>query len=193
VLVFTVGLTILTTLAFGLVAMLTVRLDSSASVLVGAGRTSAGAGARRAASGLVVAEVALAIVLLVGAGLIMRSFSGLLSVDPGFRYDRVMTMNVAVPPDQYRDTAAREGFYRSAFAALRAVPGVEDVGVAAVIPLTGNNWTVGLDRADKPMPAGERAPDVGWQARRRDTSARSESRSSRADCSMSAIDPADRP
>ena len=164
VLVFTVGLTILTTLAFGLVAMLTVRLDSSASVLVGAGRTSAGAGARRAASSLVVAEVALAIVLLVGAGLIMRSFSGLLSVDPGFRYDRVMTMSVTLPQEQYRDTASREGFYRSTFAALRAVPGVEDVGVAAVIPLTGNNWTVPLDRADKPMPAGERAPDVGWQA-----------------------------
>jgi putative ABC transport system permease protein len=164
VLVFTVGLTILTTLAFGLVAMLTVRLDSSASVLVGAGRTSAGAGARRAASGLVVAEVALAIVLLVGAGLIMRSFSGLLSVDPGFRYDRVMTMSVTLPQEQYRDTASREGFYRSTFAALRAVPGVEDAGVAAVIPLTGNNWTVPLDRADKPMPAGERPPDVGWQA-----------------------------
>jgi predicted permease len=164
VLVFTVGLTILTTIAFGFVAMLTVRLDGAASILVGAGRTSAGAGARRAASGLVIAEVALAIVLLIGAGLIMRSFSTLLSVDPGFKYDRVMTMGVTLPNEQYRDTAAREGFYRSAFAALRARPGVEDVGVAAVIPLTGNNWTVGLDRADKPVAAGERPPDVGWQA-----------------------------
>lgn len=164
VLAFTVGLTVLTTIAFGLVAMLAVKLDSAASVLVGAGRTSAGAGARRAASGLVIAEVALAIVLLVGAGLIMRSFSGLLSVDPGFRYERVATMGVTLPNEQYRDTASREGFYRSAFAALRATPGVEDAGVAAVIPLTGNNWTVPLDRADKPLASGERPPDVGWQA-----------------------------
>jgi hypothetical protein len=85
---------------------------------------------RRAAAGLVVAEVALAIVLLIGAGLIIRTFSGLLSVDPGFRYDRVMTVGIGIPADRYRDTLAREGFYRAAGQALRAVPGVEEIGNA---------------------------------------------------------------
>ena len=163
VLLFAMGLTALTTIAFGCMAMLTVRLDSAASVLVGAGRTSASTGVRRAASGLVVAEVALAIVLLVGAGLIMRTFASLLSVDPGFRYDRVMTMTVGIPADRYRDTVAREAFYRNTFAAIRAIPGVEEIGTAAVTPLTGNNWTVPFERVEQPVAAGERAPEVGWQ------------------------------
>lgn len=163
VLAFALGITLLTTFLFGLVALFTVRLDSSASVLVGAGRVSAGGGIRRIASGLVVAEVALAIVLLVGAGLILRTFSGLLSVDPGFRYDNVMTMTISIPADRYRDSIARAGYYRTAFAALRSLPGVEEVGQAAVIPLTGNNWTVPFERVEQPVPTGERPPEVGWQ------------------------------
>ena len=163
VLLFALALTVLTTLTFGLMAMLTVRLDSAASVLVGSGRTSSSVGVRRGAAGLVVAEVALAIVLLIGAGLIIRTFSGLLSVDPGFRYDRVMTVGIGIPADRYRDTLAREGFYRAAGQALRAVPGVEEIGNAAVTPLTGNNWTVPFERPEQPVPTGERAPEVGWQ------------------------------
>jgi putative ABC transport system permease protein len=163
VLLFALGLTVVTTLVFGAMAMLTVRLDSPASVLVGGGRTSFNTAIRRAASGLVVAEVALAIVLLVGAGLVMRTFAGLLSVDPGFRYDHVMTMSISIPADRYRDSLTRDGFYRTAFAALRAVPGVTEVGTAAVTPLTGNNWTIPLERVEHPAAAGERAPEVGWQ------------------------------
>ena len=164
VLGFALLLTIVTTMVFGLTAMLTVRVDSAAGVLVAAGKTSASGAMRRMTSGLVVVEVALAIVLLVGAGLIMRTFGRLLSVDPGFKYDHVMTVGIALPADRYRDTAAREGFYRQAHAALGAVPGVRSVGEAAVIPLTGNNWTVGFERTDKPAAAGERPPEVGWQA-----------------------------
>ena len=164
VLAFAVAVTIATTLAFGLVTMFTVRFDDVASMLVGSGRTSSSSAARRAASGLVIAEVALAIILLIGAGLVTRTFSGLLSVDPGFRYDRLMTLTTAIPGERYRETPARQGFYAAADAALHAVPGVEGAGRAAVIPLTGNNWTVPFERPDKPLPAGERAPEVGWQA-----------------------------
>jgi putative ABC transport system permease protein len=149
---------------FGMVAMTTVRGDGTAALLVGAGRTSASGSVRQAASGLVVLEIALAIMLLFGAGLVIRSFNSLLSVDPGFRYDHVMTMTASIPSQRYRDTLAREGFYRSAMAALRAVPGVQAIGRAAVVPLTGNNWTVPFERADKPVAAGERPPEVGWQA-----------------------------
>jgi len=163
VLLFALAITVVTTLIFGAMAMLTVRLDGAASVLVAAGRTTFNSTVRRAASGLVVAEVALAIVLLVGAGLVMRTVAGLLSVDPGFRYDHVMTISIGIPADRYRDSLSRDGFYRSAFAALRAVPGVKEVGTAAVTPLTGNNWTIPLERIERPVPAGERAPEVGWQ------------------------------
>ena len=163
VLAFAFILTALTTLAFALVAMMTTRPDRAAAVLVGGGRTSASGGARRAAAGLVVAEVALAIVLLAGAALILRSFSSLLSVDPGFRYDRVMTISISAPADRYRDTLARVGLYAGLESALRAVPGVEQIGHAAVVPLTGNNWTVPFERADQRVPQGERPPEVGWQ------------------------------
>jgi putative ABC transport system permease protein len=164
VLVFALVLTAITTVAFGLVAMTTVRLENAASVLVGGGRLSMSAAARRAASGLVVAEVALAVVLLVGAGLIVRTFSELLSIDPGFRTDRVMTIGIAIPNERYKDVEARAGYYQHAFASLRAVPGVREVGAAVVTPLTGNNWSAPFERPEQPVAPGERAPDVGWQA-----------------------------
>ena len=163
VLAFGLGITLMTTFLFGLVALFTVRLDGAGGVLVGAGRTSVSGGIRRVASALVVAEVALAVVLLIGAGLILRTFSGLLSVDPGFKYDNVMTMTISIPADRYRDSIARQGYYRTATTALNALPGVEAVGQAAVIPLTGNNWTVPFERIDQPVPLGERPPEVGWQ------------------------------
>jgi putative ABC transport system permease protein len=122
------------------------------------------AAARRATSGLVAAEMAFAVVLLIGAGLILRSFAGLLSVNPGFEGDHVLTMQMAIPADRYQPMEARWGFYDRAFEALRNVPGVLDVGAAVVTPLTGNNWTVPFERTDQPVPAGERPPDVGWQA-----------------------------
>jgi predicted permease len=127
------------------------------------GRTTASAPARRVASGIVVAEVALSIVLLFGAALIARSFARLQAVDPGFRVDGVTTLDVEVPDGRYGTPEARRAFFDRAFAALRSVPGVQQAGAAIVTPLTGNNWTVGFERADQPVPKGERPPDVGWQ------------------------------
>ena len=109
--------------------------------------------------------MALAIVLLVGAGLILRSFAQLLAVDPGFRTDDVLTMEVVLPSDRYGDPGARRAFYDRALPALGQLPGIAHVGAAVVTPLTGNNWTVPFDRADRPVPSGERPPDVGLAAR----------------------------
>jgi putative ABC transport system permease protein len=145
-------------------ASITVRLEHAADVLVAAGRASMSRMARRATSGLVVVEVALAIVLLIGAGLILRSFASLLAVDPGFRTERVLTMAVQIPTDSYGDATARSAFWVRAFEAMRGLPGVEQAGAGAVVPLTGNNWTVPFERAEHPVPPGERPPDVGWQA-----------------------------
>ena len=119
---------------------------------------------RRLTSGLVIAEIALAVVLLVGAGLILRSFAGLMSIDPGFQVDRVATFGVALPAGRYPDAPARALFYQRALASARAIHGVEAIGTAAVTPLTGNNWTSPFERVDRPLPSGERPPDVGWQA-----------------------------
>ena len=163
VLGFTLLLSIATALGFGVVAGLTLRLENALNALVVAGRASMGVTARRAMGGLVMAEIAFAVVLLIGAGLILRTFAGLLAVDPGFRFDRVMTMELALPADRYGEVDARRGFYDRAFAALEALPEVRDAGAAVVMPLTGNNWTVPFERTDQPVTPGERPPDVGWQ------------------------------
>jgi putative ABC transport system permease protein len=164
VLAFTAAITLLTTFVFGAISAFGIHLDHAGAALVNPGRVTASISARRASSALVIVETAVAIVLLTGAGLVLRSFAHLLSVDPGFSTDRVMTMDVVLPAARYEDAAARAAFYSRAFDNLQRVNGIESVGAAAIVPLTGNNWTVPFDRADKPVPAGQRAPDVGWQA-----------------------------
>jgi putative ABC transport system permease protein len=164
VLLFAAGITLFTTVVFSLFSGLGWRRDDTAGRLVSPGRVSAGVAVRRATSALVAAEIALAIVLLSGAGLVLRSFSNLLSVDPGFTSDRVLTLGIAVPADRYRDVGARATLHHQMYESIGALPGVEQVGAAAVLPLTGNNWTVPFDRADKPTPAGQRPPEVGWQS-----------------------------
>jgi putative ABC transport system permease protein len=164
VLLFAAVISLITTIAFSLFSALGFRRDHTAGTLVSPGRVTTGTAVRRATSTLVAAEIALALVLLTGAGLVLRSFSNLLSVDPGFSTVGVLTADFAAPFDRYRETGARVALHQRMFEAIRQIPGVEAVGVAAVTPLTGNNWTVPFDRADRPVPAGQRPPDVGWQS-----------------------------
>jgi putative ABC transport system permease protein len=162
VLAFALGTTVLTALIFGSIAAL-----ASAPRASGALGTRGVAGgslaARRASSALVVAEVALAIVLLAGAALVLRSFGRLLAVEPGFTTERVLTIEVALPADRYAEPPSRKAFYDRVLPSLAQLPAVEHAGAAVVTPLTGNNWTVPFERRDRPVPAGERPPDVGWQ------------------------------
>jgi predicted permease len=164
VLAFTLGISVATALVFGLISVMTIRAESGAGALVAPSRVTIGKAARRTASGLVLAEVTLAIVLLIGAGLVLRSFGKLASVDPGFHTDHVMTVTAIIPADRYRDDSARQAFYARAVPAVRALPGVVAAGHAQVVPLTGNNWTVSFERSDRPVLGDERPPDVGWQA-----------------------------
>ena len=120
-------------------------------------------GAKAATSGLVVAQVALAVVLMAGAGLTLRSFANLLAVDPGFTPAGVVTVQLTLPAGRYDDDGARRAFYARAFEAIEALPDVDSVGAAMVTPLTGNNWTAPLQRVERPVAAGERPPEVGWQ------------------------------
>jgi predicted permease len=163
VLAFALAVSVGTAMVFGLVSALTVRSETASGALVTT-RVTMGSAARRAASALVVAEVALAIVLLVGAGLILRSFARLLAVNPGFSGEHVQIVEIRVPADRYQNPVSARAFYDRAFPAVAALPGVEEVGAGVVVPLTGNNWTVGFERADRPLPRGQRPPDVGWQA-----------------------------
>jgi len=162
VLAYTLGISILAALGFGLVSALAAGRSRPGSLTAPA-RAGMSAGARRAASSLVVVEIALAVVLLLGAGLILRSFVRLMSVDPGFNVDRVLIVDLTLPAGQYQQAGTRQGFYQRVFTDLGAVQDVSTVGAAVVVPLTGNNWTVPFERTDRPVGAGDRPPDVGWQ------------------------------
>src|SRR4029450_12619873 len=91
--------------------------------------------ARRVLGALVVAEVALSLVLLAGAGLLIRSFVALQNVNPGMRTDGVLTTRVTLPSVRYREDRAIYGFYNDAIARIAAVPGVESVAGVTFLPM----------------------------------------------------------
>ena len=98
-----------------------------------------------------------------GAGLTLISFGNLLAVDPGFSTADVLTVEFALPDGRYDAAEARRALYARAFAEIQALPSVESIGAAQVTPLTGNNWSSPLQRVDRPLAAGQRPPEVGWQ------------------------------
>ena len=164
VLLFSIAVSIVAALLFGGLACLSIASHDQRSALAAARGSSTSAGTRRAASVLVAGEIALAAILLMGAGLTLRSFANLIAVDPGFRTENVLIVSVALPAGRYPKPPARADFYARAFERLNALPEVEESGIGVVMPLTGNNWTAPFERVDRPVPAGERPPDVGWQS-----------------------------
>ena len=164
VVAFSIAASVISALMFGGVACLSLASQEQRSALAVTRGTTMSGGARRAAAALVAAEIALAGILLVGAGLTLRSFANLIAVDPGFTTENVLTLQTVLPTGRYPTQQARAAFYARAFEALNALPEIEHAGVAAVTPLTGNNWTIPFERADRPAPAGVRPADVGWQS-----------------------------
>ena len=119
------------------------------------GRKGALGGAlnRRVLNGLVVAEIALALVLLVGAGLLIRSFRAVSEVDPGFNPHNVLTLSVPLPQADYPDQATQHRYYENALARVNAVPGVQAAAAVFRLPLTGFA-TVSFTAQGQPVPPG---------------------------------------
>ncbi len=162
VLLFAVAAAVASSLLFGTIACIGLLRSDRPSALTQR-RTTMTPGAKRATSSLVIVEIALAVVLLACAGLTLISFGRLLSVDPGFSTANVLTVEFALPEGRYDAEDARRAFYARAFDELKALPSVESVGAAQVTPLTGNNWSAPLQRVDRPLPSGQRPPEIGWQ------------------------------
>jgi predicted permease len=138
VLAFTLGVTALTGIVFGLAPALEASRVNLSGALNESSRGNAGsARGRRLRDALVVAEVGLALVLLVGAGLMIRSFLRLQAVDPGFDAKGLLTMRVLLPAAKYPDDVRRIAFFRQAAARLRTLPGVVDAGAASALPFAG--------------------------------------------------------
>jgi predicted permease len=164
VLTFTLSLSMLTGLLFGLApALQASKPDLNAALKdkssIGSGRS----GKRRLRSALVIAEVALSLVLLVGAGLMMKSFIRLIGADPGFNAENVLTMELALPYAKYREADQREAFYRQLLERVEALPGVESAGAVNHLPLGGSNTSTSFLVEGVPEPPPGQDFDGRWR------------------------------
>jgi putative ABC transport system permease protein len=132
---FALLISLLAALLFGLPPALRATRTNLASFLKVSARTTASVGSRRFRGFLVVAEMALAVVLLTGAGLLLRSFTRLLDVDPGFRPENVLSMSVSLPEPVYQSPQQMNAFYAGALEQLSSQPGVLSVGLVNWRPL----------------------------------------------------------
>jgi putative ABC transport system permease protein len=161
VVLFTGAVSVLTGLLFGLVpALQASRADLHGAMREGA-RGTGGRSAGRIRSVLVVSQVALALVLLIGAGLFMRSFLALQGVDAGFEAQGVLSARLSLPLERYGEPSKRASVMREFLSRVQAVPGVESAGLATLLPLTGrSDWSFDIDGrtmapTDPPRPAVE--------------------------------------
>lgn len=140
VILFTLAISLVIALVLGFVPVIHASRQGFKNDLQDAGRgTSTGVKQTRARNLLIVAQVALTLMLLVGAGLLGRSFQRVLSVDPGFRPESVVAMTVLLPqPEQPAAERALAQFYHSLFERIGALPGVMSVGGTSALPMSGN-------------------------------------------------------
>lgn len=151
VLSFSLLAAISTGLLFGLVPALRASTPDINKTLKEGGRGSAIGPRNRTRAGLIVAEVALALILLAGAGLLVRSFFRLLNVNPGFNPKNTLVMDISLPQAKYpgrSDTRSR--FFQQLFETLEALPGVEAAGMASSVPMLGWSNSTDFKRPDQP-------------------------------------------
>nr|ART90501.1 hypothetical protein [uncultured bacterium] len=145
VVAFTLLLGVVTTMVFGLApALRTLRMNLVESLREG-GQATVGGHRQRLRSALVIAEVMLAVVLVIGAGLMVRSLSALGRIDLGFNPDRMLTMRVALPAGGYETPEKVVDFYRALNERVRALPGVQSAGFVRVLPLATTIGDSGID------------------------------------------------
>ena len=159
VVAFTAVTALATGLLFGLVPALLASAMANDALREG-GRHGAGPRSHRVLGALVVVEVALSLVLLTGAGLLIRSFVRLQNVDPGFRSEGVLTARVALPGSRYPQSRDSAAFFEAAVNQIRELPGVQSVAGTAFLPMTGGGIGTRFYRLDRPTPADGQAPST---------------------------------
>ena len=160
--IFTFGLALLTTLFFGLAPAITAsRVDLNEALKAGM-RSGSGGGRHggRMRGSLVVSEVALSLVLLIGAGLLIRSFERLANTNPGFRTDHLLTARLSLPVIQYREPSQISGFYSQLQTRLAALPGVTSAALANGVPFGAGSGGGSFNIVGRPWPPSDPEPDV---------------------------------
>ena len=152
---FSLGLSLLTGLVFGLApALQSSRLDLNEVLKEGGRQSSAGTG-QRLRSALVVGEIAMAVVLLVGAGLMMKSLLRLLQTNIGFNTENLLTMTVVLPPAKYTDNNQRVSFNTQLQERVQSLPGVSGAGTVDILPVNAGNTTRFVIDGDPLPPPGK--------------------------------------
>ena len=161
VLLFALGITALTGLLFGLLpALRTARTNPNISLKQG-GRLIGRSGWARACNSLLVAEVSLALVLLVGAGLMLRTLQQLTRVNPGFDAANLLTLRFQLP-NTISNTERRLAFFRECRTRLEALPGVRSASFVMSLPLQGASWNLPFMVADRPVLPSEEIPHAAF-------------------------------
>jgi len=151
VLLFALGLSLLTGLVFGAVpAWMSSRAEAAESLRQRSGSSGSSWG-RRARAGLAVIEVALCVMLLLGAGLLLRSFDSLLRVDPGIRPEGVFSMRVSLPTNRYPDNQSWRTFQGKFLQQAGALPGLASAGIVSKLPFDGSLQTAPITVEGKPQ------------------------------------------
>ena len=158
VLGFTLLVSLATGVIFGLVpAWQASHVDLNSSLKSGTRTGGGGEGKGRVRNALIMAEVALALVLLISAGLLIQSFARLGGVQPGLRTERLLTARVSLPEVAYPKNENITAFYDQFLQRIRALPGVEAASTIVPLPLSGSNMVTSFDIQERPLPDGQRA------------------------------------
>ena len=156
VLLFTFGISLLSGVLFGLAPAWHCSKPDLNNALKEGGRQGTPA-SHRLRSALVVAEIALSLILLIGAGLMFRSFVALLNIPPGFNPDGVLTMSLNLPVAQYKEDAQRANFFSELVQRVQQLPGVQSAAAVSHLPLGGSNSSSSflIEGAPEPKPGEE--------------------------------------
>ena len=150
VLWFTLGVSVGSALLFGLMPALRSSASDVSGLLKGSASSSREAG--RARGALLIGEVALSMMLLAGAGLLVRSFIGLRSLSPGFDPSGVLTLDISVPDAHYKNSLALQSYWEEALGRLRGLPGVISVALVTPLPLSGDDFSSSFSVEGKSVP-----------------------------------------
>ncbi|HVF72955.1 MAG TPA: ABC transporter permease [Chthoniobacterales bacterium] len=165
VMLFTLIVAVVTGLVFGLApASQATHFNINDTLKEGGRDSGAGPRGKRLRSALVIAEVAVSFILLIGAGLLINSFMHLRNLDPGFRADHLLALNVDLSETKYPDTPRRVAFFDEVVRRIQALPGVRSVAVAGNLPFTynGDSMPIGVEGVPDPPP--DQHPDVVFRA-----------------------------
>jgi predicted permease len=160
VLLFTTGLVLVSSLLFGLVPALRVARPQLTEAMQAGGRTSGSAQHNRLRSALVISQTALGLMLLIGAGLLIRSLDRLRHVELGFNPEHLLTANFDLSQTRY-NSDQQDQFYQELLRRVRTVPGVIAAGAAMPMPLSNDEWSISFNLLDHPAPKSD-DPSAGF-------------------------------